>query len=92
MFQNGRVSNKHQLQGRELADLTDSVLGDLAWLRDTDLKSADEGALRDLSARLRRLLIDGGGTLQRLRRANGLRGELGLIRFDGQVACVDYAA
>lgn len=55
--------------------MTAVVTGDLRWLRDADLNTADETVLRELSARLRKLLIDNGGTLQRLRKAMGLRGE-----------------
>lgn len=58
-----------------MADLRSSVVGDLRALADSDLENGDEGVLRDASARLRRLLLDGGGTLQRYRRALGLRGE-----------------
>jgi hypothetical protein len=67
------MSSKHQPQGRDLADLTESVIGDLKWLRDTDLTTADQAVLRELSNRLRRLLIE--GTLHRLRKALGLKGE-----------------
>jgi len=44
---------------RACRDLADSVLGDLKWLRDADLADGDEALLRELSARLRRLLIEG---------------------------------
>jgi len=76
------VPHKHQPQGPELADLTASVIGDLTWLRDTDLRTADEATLRDLSSKLRRLLIDGGGTLQKLRRARGLKGEPRVVTIE----------
>ncbi|HEV2068945.1 MAG TPA: hypothetical protein VGR26_04035 [Acidimicrobiales bacterium] len=58
-----------------MADLRSSVVGDLRALAGSDLENGDEGVLRDASARLRRLLLDGGGTLMRYRRALGLRGE-----------------
>jgi hypothetical protein len=62
-----RVSNKHLLTDEVLRDLRDSVSGDIAWLCQTDLSKAAESALRDASAKLRRLLHD--GTLMRLRKA-----------------------
>lgn len=59
-------------------DLADSVLGDLAWLLAADLTGGDESVLRDLSARLRRLLVD--GSLQRFRKqVRGLRGEVRIM-------------
>jgi len=67
------MTTKHYLEARELADLSASVLGDLTWLRNSDLNTADEAQLRELSARLRRLLVD--GSLQRLRKAKGIKGE-----------------
>ena len=65
----------YQPTPQQLRDLGDSVLGDLRWIDTANLQHADDGTLRELSARLRRLLVDGGGTLQRYRRAIGLRGE-----------------
>jgi hypothetical protein len=67
------MSRERQLSNQEFVDLSDSVIGDLTWIRDADLGHIDEGGLRELSARLRRLLVD--GTLQRYRRAKGLKGE-----------------
>jgi hypothetical protein len=67
------VTTKHHLEAQELADLSASVLGDLAWLRNGDLNTADEAELRELSGRLRRLLVE--GSLQRLRKARGMKGE-----------------
>jgi hypothetical protein len=66
---------KRVLAAQELKDLTASVFGDLAWLRDTDLGTTNEDGLREASARLRRLLTHD-KTLQQLRRALGHRGEL----------------
>src|SRR5437868_2137012 len=60
---------------RAVLDLHASVTSDLRWLLDADLTQVDEATLRELSARLRRLLVD--GTLQRLRKqVLGLRGEV----------------
>jgi hypothetical protein len=67
------MANRHQLSALELANLEQSVLGDLLWLQNDDLAAVDEAHLRELSAKLRRLLVE--GTLQQLRKAQGIRGE-----------------
>jgi hypothetical protein len=67
------MTAKRQLGRQKLKDLSDSVHGDPGWLRGTDLSVVGEEHLREMSARLRRLLID--GTLQKLRRARGLKRE-----------------
>ncbi len=59
----------------ELLALTESVREDVAWLRSIDLTQVGEAELKQISARLRRLLIDDRPTLQRLRKAKGLKGE-----------------
>ncbi len=59
---------------RACRDLADSVLGDLKWLRDADLSGGDEVLLRELSARLRRLLVEGNLQLFRKQVCN-CRGE-----------------
>ncbi len=62
------------MDDRARQDLAESVLGDLKWLCAADLKFADEALLRELSARLRRLLVE--GSLQRFRtEVANLRGE-----------------
>lgn len=80
---------KREATPEEIGDLRKSVLHDLRELRATDLDRAlpyadgepdageveiDEGRLKDASNRLRRLLTDE-KTLQRYRKAIGLRGE-----------------
>lgn len=63
------------MEPRAARDLRDSVIADLRWLLDTDLTQEDESVLREMSARLRRLLIE--GTLQRYRKqVVGVRGEV----------------
>lgn len=69
------MSRHKQLSPQDLADLRSSVTGDLRSLTEADLEAGNEVVLRDASARLRRLLVDGSGTLMRYRRALGLRGE-----------------
>jgi hypothetical protein len=54
-------------------DLAQSVRGDLNWLRTQNLAELDESGLREMSGRLRRLLIE--GTMMRYRKSTGLRGE-----------------
>lgn len=62
---------------RARQDLADVVLGDLKWLRQADLTEGDESLLRELSARLRRLLVE--GNLQLFRKhVRGLRGEVSI--------------
>lgn len=69
------MTRNRDLSPQEMADLRSSVIGDLRALQASDLENGDEGVLRDASARLRRLLLDGGGTLMRFRRGTGLRAE-----------------
>lgn len=73
------MSHKRQLTPQELSDLSKSVSGDLKWIRSTDLTQCDEDGLRELSSRLRRLLID--GSLQRYRQALGRKGELRVATY-----------
>jgi hypothetical protein len=54
--------------------LRDSVIGDLKWLTSQDFTKLDEDGLRELSGRLRRLLIE--GSLHRYRKQTGAKGEL----------------
>ncbi len=70
----GVMSSRPPLNARDLADVSESVQGDLKWLRDTELATVDEAVLMDLSRRLRRLLVD--GTHQRFRKAKGIDGEI----------------
>jgi hypothetical protein len=63
---------RNNLTSEQPDDLIASVVGDLRALRDSDLEHPSEPVLRDVSARLRRLLHD--RTLHQLRKANGLKG------------------
>jgi len=64
--------SKHQ---SPVSDLGQSVRSDLEYLAKNWTRSLDEATVRRDSAVLRRLLLDGGGTLRRYRQELRLKGE-----------------
>lgn len=67
-------------------ELVKYVTEDLEWIRATLATEPPESILRQISGTLRRLLVDGGGLLQRARKLQGQQGEPELLGADLHVA------
>lgn len=70
----GAKKGEIPLSPQGLADLSESVLGDLDWLFHADLGSLDKDGLRNLANRLRRLLNE--GSLSKIMRERKIKDEI----------------